>query len=281
MREHETTELVCSTLGVGVSSFYERRKRRQQIETKRRLLRARIKRLFIKSRNSAGTRTLVDMLKHEGVIMGRFKVGRLMKEQGLTSKQPGPHAYRIANVERPDIPNKLNREFDVEAPNRVWCGDITYIWTGSGWHYAAVVIDLFTRRVVGWSMSPRPDAELAARALDMAYEMRGKPEGVMFHSDQGTQYGARKFRQRLWRYQITQSMSRRGNCWDNSPMERVFRSLKSEWMPATGYRSAIEAKRDVSYFLMNYYNWERPHQFNDGLPPAKAEKLAKKVSGFC
>ena len=201
-----------------------------------------------------------------------------MKEQGLTSKQPGPHAYRVA---RPNIPNKLNREFDVEASNRVWCGDITYIWTGSGWHYAAVVIDLFTRRVIGWSMSPRPDAELAARALDMAYEMRGKPEGVMFHSDQGTQYGARKFRQGLWRYQITKSMSRRGNCWDNSPMELVFRSLKSEWMPATGYCSAIEAKRDVSYFLMNYYNWERPHQFNDGIPPAKAEKLAKKVSGFC
>lgn len=115
--------------------------------------------------------------------MGRFKVGRLMKEQGLTSKQPGPHAYKVANVEIPDIPNKLNREYDVEAPNRVWCGDITYIWTGSGWHYAAVVIDLFTRRVIGWSMSPRPDSELAARALDMAYEMRGKPEGVMFHSD--------------------------------------------------------------------------------------------------
>lgn len=127
MREHETTELVCSALGVGVSSSYERRKRRQQIETKRRLLRARIKRLFIKSRNSAGTRTLVYMLKHEGVVMGRFKVGRLMKEQGLTSKQPGPHAYKVANIERPDIPNKLNREFDVEAPNRVWSGDITYI----------------------------------------------------------------------------------------------------------------------------------------------------------
>ncbi|WP_243735063.1 MULTISPECIES: IS3 family transposase, partial [Idiomarina] len=123
--------MVCSALGVGVSSFYERRKRRQQIETKRRLLRARIKRLFIKSRNSAGTRTLVDMLKHEGVVMGRFKVGRLMKEQGLTSKQPGPHAYRVANVERPDIPNKLNREFDVEAPNRVWCGDITYSVPGT------------------------------------------------------------------------------------------------------------------------------------------------------
>lgn len=273
--------MVCSALGVGVSSYYERRKRRPQIEAKRRLLRARVKRLFIKTRNSAGTRTLVDMLKDEGITMGRFKVGRLMKEQGLTSKQPGPHAYKSANVERPDIPNQLNREFDVDAPNKVWCGDITYIWTGSSWDYCAVVIDLFARRAIGWSMSPRPDAELAARALDMAYEMRGKPKDVMFHSDQGSQYSARKFRQRLWRYQMVQSMSRRGNCWDNSPMERVFRSLKSEWMPTTGYRSAVEAKRDVSYFLMNYYNWERPHQFNDGLPPAKAEKLTKKVSGFC
>lgn len=130
-------------------------------------------------------------------------------------------------------------------------------------------------------MSPRPDAELTARALNMAYEMCGKPKGVMFHSGQGSQYGARKFRQRLWRYQMEQSMSRRGNCWGNSPMERVFRSLKSEWMPTTGYRSAIETEHDVSYFLINYCNWERPHQSNDGLLPAKAEKLTKKVSGFC
>ncbi|GAA0858231.1 hypothetical protein GCM10009114_27050 [Aliiglaciecola litoralis] len=203
-----------------------------------------------------------------------------MKEQGLMSKQPGKHAYKNVQVERPDIPNLLARQFDVEQPNQVWCGDITYIWTGGSWHYAAVVIDLFTRRVIGWSLSNRPDTELAARALDMAYEHRGKPQHVMFHSDQGSQYGARKFRQRLWRYRITQSMSRRGNCWDNSPMERVFRSLKSEWVPSTGYCSINEAKRDVGYYLMNYYNWERPHQFNNGLPPAKAEKLAKMVSGF-
>ncbi len=277
---HESTELVCSALGVGVSSYYERRKRQRLIGAKRRILRARVKRLFDKSRQSAGTRTLVDMLRDEGITMSRFKVGRLMKEQGLMSKQPGKHAYKNVQVERPDIPNLLDRQFNVEKPNQVWCGDITYIWAGSAWHYAAVVIDLHTRRVIGWSMSHRPDAELAARALDMAYELRGKPEGVMFHSDQGSQYAARKFRQRLWRYKMTQSMSRRGNCWDNSPMERVFRSLKSEWMPSTGYSSINEAKRDVGYYLMNYYNWERPHQFNDGLPPAKAEKLAKKVSGF-
>jgi putative transposase len=129
-------------------------------------------------------------------------------------------------------------------------------------------------------MSSRPDADLAIRALDMAYEIRGRPKGVMFHSDQGCQYTARKFRQRLWRYQIKQSMSRRGNCWDNSPMERVFRSLKSEWIPSTGHDSEAEGKRDISKFLMNYYNWERPHQFNEGISPAKAEELAKKVFGY-
>lgn len=223
---------------------------------------------------------IVSMLQDENIKIGRFKVANLMKEQGLISRQPGKHAYKTANAERPDIPNRLDRQFDVEAPNKVWCGDITYVWTGSAWHYAAVVVDLYKRRVIGWAMSPRPDAELAIRALAMAYEVRGEPKGVMFHSDQGSQYGARKFRQRLWRYQMTQSMSRRGNCWDNSPMERVFRSLKSEWIPSTGYRSPSEAKRDVGYFLMNYYNWERPHQFNNGLPPAKAEELAKTVSGF-
>ncbi|MBT1064533.1 IS3 family transposase [Bowmanella sp. Y26] len=280
LREHESTALVCSAMGVGVSSYYERQARQRGVHAKRRILRAKVKRLFDKSRQSAGARTMVSMLRDDGIVMGRFKAGRLMQEQGLMSKQPGKHAYKNLQVERPDIPNVLDRQFTVGKPNQVWCGDITYIWAGSAWHYAAVVIDLHRRRVIGWSLSQRPDAELAARALDMAYELRGKPQGVLFHSDQGSQYGARRFRQRLWRYQMTQSMSRRGNCWDNSPMERVFRSLKSEWMPTIGYGSINEAKRDVGYYLMNYYNWERPHQFNNGLPPAKAEELAKKVSGF-
>ena len=185
---HESTELVCSALSVGVSSYYERRKRQRLISAKRRILRARILCLFDKSRQSARTRTIVDMLRDEGIVMGRFKVGRLMKEQGLMSKQPSKHAYKNVQVDR---------QFNVEQPNKAWCGDIIYIWAGSAWHYAAVVIDLHTRQVIGWSMSHRLDAELAARALDMAYGLRGKPTSVMFHSDLGSQYGARKFRQRL------------------------------------------------------------------------------------
>lgn len=114
----------------------------------------------------------------------------------------------------------------------------------------------------------------------MAHASRGKPQNVLFHSDQGSQYSSRKYRQRLWRYRMTQSMSRRGNRWDNAPMERLFRSFKAEWLPRLGYRNLSEAMRDVSYYLMAYYNWQRPHQFNDGFSPAKAEDLSKPVSGI-
>lgn len=154
-----------------------------------------------------------------------------MQELGLISKQPGSHAYKKATVERPDIPNILNREFSVPAPSQVWCDDIAYIWAQGKWHYLAVVMDLFARRVVGWALSSKPDTDMGIKALDMAYEQRGKPQDLLFHSDQGSQYGSRQFRQRLWRYRMRQSMSRRGNCYDNSPMERVFRSLKP-----SGYR---------------------------------------------
>ena len=142
------------------------------------------------------------------------------------------------------------------------------------------MLDLYTRTVVGWAMSASADAELAIKALNHAYEQRGQPEGVMFHSDQGSQYGSRKFRQRLWRYRMSQSMSRRGNCWDNAPMERLFRSLKSEWIPTSGYVSRQDAMRDIGEYLMGYYNWKRPHSFNNGLAPAKAENQLKLLSGI-
>ncbi len=209
--------------------------------------RSELRRLFTASRDSAGSRALMSMMRELGYQIGRFKVRDLMKEAGLASKQPGTHRYKVARSERPDIPNLLAREFDVPQPNQVWYGDITYVWAGTRWHYLAVVLDLHTRRVVGWAMSDKPDAELAIKALEMAYQQRGCPSGVLFHSDQGSQYGSRAFRQRLWRYRMTQSMSRRGNCWDNAPMERLFRSLKSEWLPATGYMSLREATRDISY----------------------------------
>jgi len=280
LSEQEPVEVVCSAFDVPRSCYYTHRLRRRSVDARRVALRSRVNELFSQSRGSAGSRSILGMLREDGVTIGRFRVRRLMRELGLVSKQPGSHAYKQATTERPDIPNRLNREFAVQRPNQVWCGDITYVWAQGRWHYLAAVLDLYTRRTIGWAFSTKPDAELVIKALDMAYEQRGQPQQVLFHSDQGSQYASRLFRQRLWRYRIQQSMSRRGNCWDNSPMERLFRSLKSEWIPATGYLTALEAQRDISHYLMHRYNWIRPHQFNDGLPPAVAEEKLNPLSGM-
>ncbi|KOP59096.1 transposase [Pseudomonas coronafaciens pv. porri] len=277
---HEPIELLCEAFEIPRSCYYDHCLRRRAPDPERVRLLSRVNELFGKSRSAAGSRSIVSMMQEDGEQIGRFKVRGLMRELGLISKQPGSHTYKHATEERPDIPNILNREFDVPAPNQVWCGDITYIWAQGKWHYLAVVMDLYARRIVGWAFSNKPDTDLVIKALDMAYEQRGKPQGLLFHSDQGTQYGSRQFRQRLWRYRIRQSMSRRGNCYDNSPMERVFRSLKTEWIPTVGYMTAQEAQRDISHYLMHRYNWIRPHQFNDGLAPAQYEKNLNVVSGM-
>jgi transposase InsO family protein len=146
-------------------------------------LRSRVSELFSQSRSAAGSRSLLSLMRDDGEQLGRFKVRSLMRELDLVSKQPGSHAYKRATVERLDIPNILNREFDVPAPNQVWCGDITYIWAQGKWHYLAVVLDLCARRIVGWALSEKPDAELVIKALDMTYEQRGRPQGLLFHSD--------------------------------------------------------------------------------------------------
>ncbi|MDM4798054.1 IS3 family transposase [Pseudomonas aeruginosa] len=280
LSEQESVEVVCSAFDVARSCYYVHRLRRRRVDARRVALRSQVNQLFSQSRGSAGSRSILGMLREEGVTIGRFRVRRLMRELGLVSKQPGSHAYKQAMVERPDIPNRLNREFATEHPNQVWCGDITYVWAQGRWHYLAAVLDLHTRRVIGWAFSAKPDAELVIKALDMAYEQRGKPQQVLFHSDQGSQYASRLFRQRLWRYRMQQSMSRRGNCWDNSAMERLFRSLEVGWVPSTGYLTAQEAQRDISHYLMHRYNWIRPHQFNDGLPPAVAEEKLNPLSGM-
>ncbi|GAA3899108.1 IS3 family transposase [Halomonas cibimaris] len=272
--------MVCDAFDISRSSYYDYRQRRQNIDASRLALKAMVRRVFTQGRGSAGSRTVKALLNQAGITIGRFKVRRLMRELGLVSRQPGPCAYRMATVEKPDIPNLLAREFTVSRPDRAWCGDITYIWTGQQWSYLAVVMDLYARRVVGWAMSRHPDASLVIKALDHAWISRGKPDGVMFHSDQGSQYASRSFRQRLWRYRMQQSMSRRGNCWDNAPMERLFRSLKTEWIPALGYTALHTARQDIGDYLMGYYNRQRPHAFNGEISPVAAEEQLNVLSGI-
>ncbi len=172
--------LVCCAFDIPTSYFYDYLARKRTIKRERMQQHSELRRLFKENRDSAGSRALMSMIQDLGHQIGRFKVRSLMKEAGLVSKQPDIHRYQVARSERPDIPNLLVREFDVQQPNQVWCGDITYVWAGGRWYYLAAVLDL---------------------------------------------YGSRACRQRLWRYRMTLSMSRRGNCWDNAPMERLFRSL--------------------------------------------------------
>lgn len=225
----------------------------------------RIKRSLVKeawnaSGGSAGARSIASIVTHtHGVKMGRWLAGQLMKELTIASCQVPAHKYKRGGNEHIEIPNLLDRQFAVTQPNQVWCGDVTYIWTGKCWAYLAVVLDLFARKPVGWAMSTSPDSALTVKALQMAWELRGWPSGVMFHSDQGSPYTSHKYRQALWRYRITQSMSRRGNCWDNSPMERFFRSLKTEWVPTTAYQSFTEAESAITRYITGYYSAIRPH----------------------
>lgn len=258
--------------GVHRSSFKYWLKRDKSISPEKLQLNAEIKQIHSDSKGSAGARTIAEIATNKGIQLSRYRAGRIMVELDLVSCQMPQHAYKKAAKEHVEIPNILNRQFDVVDPNTVWCGDVTYIWTGNRWAYLAVVLDLFARKIVGWAMSLSPDSALTCKALMMAYESRGKPSNVMFHSDQGSHYTSRKFRQLIWRYQIKQSMSRRGNCWDNSPMERFFRSLKTEWVPTKGYLSFTQAKQEITDYIIGYYSQTRPHRYNAGLSPNESEK---------
>ncbi|EKG7129409.1 IS3-like element ISEc31 family transposase [Escherichia coli] len=262
---------LCSALEIHRSSYRYWRKRRDTVNPARVRLCSEIRRAWNQSRGSAGASTLAEMLTQNGVPMSRYRAGRLMKYLNLSSCQPGKHQYKNARQEHTCLPNLLERQFAVPEPDRVWCGDITYIWAGNRWCYLAVVMDLFARRVIGWSLSANADTALISSALRMAYEVRGQPRDVMFHSDQGSQYTGLKYQQLLWRYRIKQSVSRRGNCWDNSPMERFFRSLKTEWVPTDGYTGKDVARQQISSYILNYYNSVRPHHYNGGLTPEESE----------
>ncbi|HAU8175177.1 TPA: IS3 family transposase [Escherichia coli] len=271
LSDSHTVVSLCSALEIHRSSYRYWRKRRDTVNPARVRLCSEIRRAWNQSRGSAGARTLAEMLTQNGVPMSRYRAGRLMKYLNLSSCQPGKHQYKNARQEHTSLPNLLERQFAVPEPDRVWCGDITYLWAGNRWCYLAVVMDLFARRVIGWSLSAHADTALISSALRMTYETRGQPRDVVFHSDQGSQYTGLKYQQLLWRCRINQSVSRRGNCWDNSPMERFFRSLKTEWVPTNGYAGKDEARQQINDYILNYYNSVRPHHYNGGLTPEESE----------
>ena len=273
LRAHYSQQELLSTFNVPRSTYSYHRWRVSDNNTERERLKVKVKSIYQTSRGSAGSHTIAGQLRQSGEAIGRYKVRGLMKEIGLVSTQQKRHRYRLSENESVIAPNHLSRQFKVRQANQVWCGDVTYIWCGKCWLYLAVVLDMCKRRVIGWSCSSSPDSRLTIRALRMAYESRHQPAGILFHSDQGCHYTSKAFRQQLWRYQIKQSMSRRGNCWDNAPMERFFRRYKTEWIPDDKSMSYREAEQDVAAY-MNYYNYQRGHSYNHYLSPAAAEKAA-------
>lgn len=193
--------------------------------------------IHTESKESAGARTIATIATEQGTPLTRYRASKLMSELQLTSCQIPQHRYKKSGTEPIEAPNMVGRQFNPSKPNEIGCGDVTYISAGSHWAYLAVVMDLYARKPVGWAISRSPNTALTTKALQMAYESRGKPKGLLFHPDQGCHYTSLIYSRLLWRYQIKQSMSRRGNCWDNSPMERFFRSLKTEWVPQVGYQN--------------------------------------------
>jgi len=256
--------LLCGVLGVQRSSYYAWQQRR--VDTHQIQLRMQAQAVHRRSRGAAGSRTIAKTLG-----ISRWRARKLMQACRLVSTQPSKPKFRLAQAEAEAVPNQLKRAFQPMAPNRVWCGDITYVRVAGQWAYVAVVLDLYARRVVGWQVSETPDTALVLHALGRAVETRQPERGLLFHSDQGVQYRSHRYQQFLKRHQISQSMSRKGNCWDNAPMERLFRSLKTEWIPRQGYHSLQETSHDVGEYLMGYYNRERVHSYNKYVTPEMQE----------
>lgn len=232
-----------------------------------------IKQAFNLSKQSAGARTIASIVTAwRGKKLTRYLASQLMKANHLVSVQPVKHRYSKGTAHL-SHDNVLAQQFDAETPNQIWTGDVTYIRTKQGWRYLAVVLDLFSRNVVGFAMSASPDSELTASALRMAYESRKCPTGLLFHSDQGSHYTSLAFAKQIKAFAIKHSMSRRGNCYDNAPTERFFRSLKSEWISKTIYPDMTEMRRDITEYIVGYYRKLRPHAFNKQLTPEKKEQL--------
>ena len=234
-----------------------------------------IERSFKASDRTYGARRVWRDVLAEGLACGLHKVERLMRQSALRARPrrrglPKDRAAREAAVAE----NVLDRAFEAAAPNQKWIADFTYVWTAEGWLYVAAVIDLFSRRVVGWSMSATMTAQLVTDALIMALWRRGRVEMLLHHSDQGSQYTSAQFQDLLKAHGITCSMSKLGDVWDNAAMESFFSSLKIERIRGRAYRSRDEARADVFDYIERFYNLKRRHSTFGYLSPVDFEKKA-------
>jgi putative transposase len=231
-----------------------------------------VKRIFEEKRRIYGSPRIHEELKAQGQRCSRKRVARIMRENGLRARQKRKFkATTDSGHELPVAPNLVGREFTVESPNRVWMSDITYIWTMEGWLYLCIIIDLYSRKAVGWSMYSRITVELTIDALSMAHMHRKPNEGLVFHSDRGVQYAAELFRKHLSEFNMVQSMSRKGDCWDNACAESFFATLKTEEVFHRSYKTRDEARRCIFEYIAVFYNRQRRHSFLDYVSPEEYE----------
>lgn len=269
--------VLCEVMQVKRSSYYDWKNNRSQkvISADEFALRSEMKRLFKQSRESLGSRRMSKALRAQGFNVGRTKARRLMRLMELVVKLK--RKYKVTTDSAHNLPvaeNVLNREFNPLKPNQAWGVDITYVFTSEGWLYLAVVIDLCSRRVIGWCMDKRMKTSLVVRALMMAVSLRKPPAGLIHHSDRGSQYASLQYQQLLRQFGMVGSMSRKGNCWDNAPVERFFSSLKREWISDRLYETREEAIKDIREYLAVYYNAERLHSTLGYMTPSDFEKVA-------
>jgi len=266
---------MCGALGVSRSGFHAWLTRApSQRARDDEVIGARIKASHVGSYRTYGARRVWHDLLAEGISCGLHRVERLMQAQGLRArprrrglpKDLGERAVIAGNV--------LDRQFTADGPNQKWVADFTYIWTAEGWLYVAAVIDLFSRRVVGWSMSDTMTAQFVTDALIMAIWRRGKPDALLHHSDQGSQYTSEQFQRLMADNGVTCSMSRSGNVWDNAAMESFFSSLKTERIGKKVYRTRAQAKADVFDYIECFYNPTRRHSTLGYLSPIDFERQA-------
>lgn len=269
-------QMMCESLGISRSGFYAWLTRpRSQHSLDDEALGNRVRQSFLASDRTYGARRVWHDVLAMGHSCGLHRVERLMREQALRAR-PRRRGLPADRGQRSVIAdNVLDRQFQADAPNRKWVADFTYLWTAEGWLYVAVVLDLYARRIVGWSMQASMTSQLVADALMMAVWRRGKPVELLHHSDQGSQYTSEHFQDLLREQGITCSMSRAGEVWDNSAMESFFSSLKTERTSRKVYRTREQARADVFDYIERFYNPTRRHSTLGYVSPVEFENAQK------
>lgn len=266
--------VLCEVLEVSRSGFYAWKTRPPSARaTADARLKEQVHTIHAKSRKRYGSPRVHRALRRKGICVSEKRVARVMQEEGIAGLRK--RRYKVTTNSKhgsPIAPNLLERDFEPERPNATWAGDVTAIATGEGWVYLAVLLDLFSRRVVGWAMSPSNDTNLALDALRSAVQCRRTLlAGLVHHTDRGSPYASAEYRAALESLRIVQSMSRKGDCWDNAVSESFFASLRAELVDHETYATARAAEGAIRDYIDRFYNFERLHSHNDFVSPVEFE----------